>query len=626
MCGFVGTYSPDRSDLIDRRLREAMGAIAHRGPDSNGTKHLRAGEGYLSLGFHRLAIVDLSDLANQPFMSDDGRFSLVFNGEIYNYLELRDQLKLAGHTFKTNSDTEVLLAAWSEWGVSSINRFIGMFSFVLTDHSRSKMYCVKDAFGIKPMFYSYTSRSFSFASEIPALRIVSGNGMVRNENATVSYLLTGRYDVKSETFFEGIYNLPPGHLIIVSLENSFPKFSLSRWWKPEVQSMNDLPFDQAVERLREEFLASVKMHLRSDVKVATALSGGIDSSAIVGAIRHLKPETEINTFSFVGGSGPKNEGQWIEKANREFGAKGHLITIGDSDFVEDSDKLICLQGEPFGSTSIYAQFRVFQEAQQHGVKVMLDGQGSDEIFAGYHGYPENYLVSKLDSRDIAGAISFIYRWGKLPNRSRSQLVYSFAKSVAITFQPLDRGFDSRFLRLPDFFLGNFTPRPSSLDYLLKFDWTERRLTQRLLYEQNIGILPALLRHLDRNSMHWSIESRVPFLTPGLVKLGLGVPEQFLVSESGITKNLLRHALRGLVSQEIIFRRDKVGFETPQDEWLRSLIATKSEVLDGVKDFEYLSPVKTRKFLVDSSVRKSHQASLFWRTYNLVRWNQLFFNK
>jgi asparagine synthase (glutamine-hydrolysing) len=388
----------------------------------------------------------------------------------------------------------------------------------------------------------------------------------------------------------------------------------------------DLSFDQAADKLREEFLGSVRMHLRSDVKIATALSGGLDSSAIAGAIRFLEPETEINTFSFVGGSGPKNEGFWIDKANKEFRAKEHLITIDNSDFVKDSDKLIFLQGEPFGSTSIYAQYRVFQEAQKHGVKVLLDGQGADELFAGYHGYPENYLVSKLETFNITGVGSFVYQWGKFPNRSRKQLLSSFAKTLAMTFQPPGLRIETKFGRFPEFFLGDFTPHDSSQNYLEDFDWKSKRLTQRLLHEQNGGILPALLRHVDRNSMNWSIESRVPFLTPGLATLGLGVPEQFLLSKSGITKHLLRHALRDLVSQEIINRKDKVGFETPQHDWLRSLIDVKSEVLSGVNDFEYLDAIKTRNFLIDPSVRKPHQATLFWRTYNLIRWNQLFFDK
>jgi asparagine synthase (glutamine-hydrolysing) len=603
-----------------------MAAISHRGPDSNGTKQLRAGAGHLNLGFHRLAIIDLSEQANQPFISDNGRFSLVFNGEIYNYLELREQLKRAGHSFRTKSDTEVLLAAWSEWGVSSVSRFVGMFSFVLTDHLKSEMYCVRDAFGIKPLFYSHSEKSFSFASEISALRLISGRGMFRNENITRSYLLTGKYDVGTETFFDGIFNLLPGHLLIVPLGDTSTQFRTERWWKPEIQSMSSLSLSQAVEKLRDEFLTSVRMHLRSDVKIATALSGGLDSSAIAGAIRYLEPEMEINTFSFVGGSGAKNEGSWIDKANREFRAKEHLVKIGDSDFVKDSDELIRLQGEPFGSTSIYAQFRVFQAAQEQDVKVLLDGQGADELFAGYHGYPENYLVSKLESFDVAGAISFIYHWGKFPNRSRLQLSSSFAKSLALTFFPSILKAEAKFSRSPDFVLGEFNPQRSSLNYLQDFDWVKRRLTQRLLIEQNIGILPALLRHVDRNSMHWSIESRVPFLTPGLANLGLGVSEDYLLSDTGTTKRLLRLALKDLVSDELINRRDKVGFETPQEDWLQSLINSKSEVLDGVNDFEYLHPVKTRRFLIDPTARKPNQASLFWRTYNLIRWNQLFFNK
>jgi asparagine synthase (glutamine-hydrolysing) len=626
MCGFVGHYSLNQSDQDRFRLKSAMDTIAHRGPDSHGTRFLQAGSGHLSLGFHRLAIVDLSDRSDQPFIGDSGRYSLVFNGEIYNYLELRNQLKLIGHNFRTNSDTEVLLAAWSEWGTDSIGKFIGMFSFVLTDHLNSEMYCVRDAFGIKPLYYHSGLTTFSFASEIRALRLLSGGGTTRNENVCKEYLITGRYDFGNETFFQGIENLLPGHLLKISLGNSSPRLQLERWWRPPIQSLSELSIEQATEKMREEFLASVRMHMRADVKIAAALSGGLDSSAIVGAIHYLEPQMEINTFSFVGGTGSGNERTWIETANRQFGAKQHLVFVQDSEFERDSDTLIELQGEPFGSTSIYAQYKVFQEAKKNGFKVLLDGQGADELFAGYFGYPESFLISKFESFDFIGALSFISKWGRLPGRKRIQLQSSIAKNLILMLNPLGLGEKLKQIRMPGFLLGGHASRLNSLDFLEDFDWKRKRLTQRLLLEQSIGALPSLLRHADRNSMSWSIESRVPFLTPNLATLGLGVSENFLLSESGITKDLLRRALNGIVSPELILRKDKVGFETPQDEWLKNIIVSKSEVLEGIRDFEYLDAPKTREFLLGKSDKNPYQNPLFWRTYNLVRWNQLHFNK
>ena len=625
MCGFVGRYSRVVTDPNNPRFKNAMSSMAHRGPDAQGTEQVKFGSGNLTLGFRRLAIIDLGDQSNQPFVSEERRFSLVFNGEIYNYIELRDELKIKGHQFKTNGDAEVLLAAWKEWGISCTNRLVGMFSFVLADTLMSEIYCVRDAFGIKPFFFSHSDETFSFASEIEALRLVSNGGRTRNEQVAKTFLLSGHYDLGQETFFDGIFSLPPGHFIKIVLDGSPLKINPERWWKPSFSSRNELTFEQATEKLREEFLASVRMHLRSDVKVATALSGGLDSSAIIGAIRYLEPEMEINTFSFIAGSGPKDESIWIAKANKQFGARSHLIGVQGSEFVRDSDKLIQLQGEPFGSTSIYAQYKVFQEASENGVKVLLDGQGADELFAGYHGYPESYLISKIESMDFAGVFSFIRKWGRLPGRNKFQLSKSLVKNSAITYGVLGLNNGSTLNGRPEFFQGDFRPHYPALDYPQDFNWTKRRLTQRLFYEQNLGLLPSLLRHADRNSMHWSIESRVPFLTSSLASLGLGVQEQFLLDDSGITKRLLRNALEGIVDLDLINRKDKVGFETPQEPWFQELISSKSEVFDGIKDFDYLHPVKTRQFLHDRSRQDSRNNSLRWRTYNLIRWNQLYFN-
>ncbi len=626
MCGFVGRYSEVASDPRDPKLESALKTIEHRGPDSKGSKNLRLGPGYLSLGFRRLAIIDLSDQANQPFTSEDNRFNLVFNGEIYNYIELRKELISKGYVFKTGSDTEVLLTAWEEWGIACVDKLVGMFSFVLTDNLKSELYCVRDAFGIKPFFFHHSHDSFSFASEIEALKIISGGGRSRNEQTAQNYLLSGHYDSGQETFFQGIYSLLPGHYIKIKLHQSPLSVNIQRWWKPTFGKYSELTFGQATEKLREEFLESVRLHLRSDVKIATALSGGLDSSAIVGAIRYLEPKMEISTFSFVAGSGPKDESAWIAIANSQFGARAHLVEVKSSDFIRDSDEIIKLQGEPFGSTSIYAQYRVFQRARENGVKVLLDGQGADELFAGYHGYPESYLISKIESLDLGGGISFFHNWGTFPGRNRVQLSKSLLKNLAITYKFPGFHIGTTLKRRPDFYRGSYQAHFPTLDYPEDSNWAKHRLRQRLFHEQSVGMLPSLLRHADRNSMHFSIESRVPFLTPNLSVLGLGVREHFLVNGFGVTKAILRGALHGIVDPELINRKDKVGFETPHESWTGKLVGSNLEILDGIKDFDYLDPKKTRRFLTGESRVNSDVNSLLWRTYNLIRWSQLFFNK
>ncbi len=601
-----------------------MDSIAHRGPDSSGTAREVSQNGTLVLGFKRLAIIDLSDAASQPFQSSDGRFSLVFNGEIYNYLELRKELFTKGHKFKSESDTEVLLAAWKEWGSESLKKFTGMFSIVVFDKFENSLYCARDAFGIKPLYYLNSTESFSFASEIEPLRIINGREFSVNNKVAQEYLVSGKYDMSRETFFDGVYSLSPGCLLKVDLSSETLDTVQERWWNPPIEDWRNLKLSDAIDCLREEFLESVRLHLRSDVKIATALSGGLDSAAIVGAIHYLEPELEINTFSYVADAREINESRWINSVNRQVSAKDHLIRINPYEFTRDVDALIKAQGEPFSSTSVYAQYRIFQAVRESGATVLLEGQGADELFAGYYGYPEDRLRSLLERHKYRDLIELFNNWGKFPNRDRSQLFKSVVKqSKGSISSALIRYWEST-SRAPEFLKSqiNFsTQKQASQNNEI---WRGRKLHQRLLHEQTSGSLSSLLRHSDRNSMHWSIESRVPFLTPRLATIGLNVPENFLVSQTGETKHLLRLALQGIVDQEVINRKDKIGFETPKEEWMAHLIHPDSDVLDGIKDFDFLDMNKSRKFLLDSHIGHSRKAAQKWRLFNLIRWKQLSF--
>ena len=624
MCGFVGTFSLNSTNSNRANILAAMNALEHRGPDAEGFISERFGTGHMLLGFRRLAILDISTQSNQPQTSRNGRYEIVFNGEIYNYIELRDELSTLGFKFETNGDTEVLLSAWEAWGEASLNKLMGMFAFVIIDRLKSEVVCVRDPFGIKPFFYSYTNLDFTFASEVQAIRTATAQKFSMNSKIAERYLLTGNYDQSDETFFEGIYSLKPGHLIKFHFDLIKPQFEQQKWWTSPTQDLSELSFRDSVELLREEFLNSVNFHLRSDVKIATALSGGLDSSAIVAAIRYLHPKVEIDTFSFVANSPRIDERYWVDKVNRTLRAKEHLIHIDKADFYQDMDDLILSQGEPFGSTGIYAQYRVFKAAKENDVTVMLDGQGSDEIFAGYFGYPENRLRSLIERHEIVGAISFVSNWSKYPDRSLRQLLRSYTKDSEIPgISNLIRKFRMN-SAVPDFYLGDYMFAFQTLESDNRDSGRGNRLTQRLITEQSVGILPRLLRHADRNSMRWSIESRVPFLTPGLSSLGLSVPEDFLVSQEGVTKHLLREALRGIVPDEVIDRKDKIGFETPQREWLEGLIGLKSEIFSGIEEIEFLHPQKTQNFLREFDPNDSYQSNLLWRTFNLIRWHQLFF--
>jgi asparagine synthase (glutamine-hydrolysing) len=622
MCGFVGSFTKDSGQNLPKSLGGALQTLKHRGPDSSGEFKLQTNCGYLQLGFRRLAIIDLSDAANQPFISNDLRFIMVFNGEIYNYIELRNHLKSIGYRFKTTSDTEVVMASWEEWGINSVEKFIGMFSIAIFDKLKSELWCIRDSYGIKPFFYSCTKDAFYFASEIKALLCLSRTLPEMNENVALNYIIQGEYDQSAETFYDNIYQLEPGHFIKVEFKDDVFTPEPKRWWFPKVTEDRTLSFEDAAELLREEFLKSVNLHLRSDVKVAAALSGGIDSSAIVSAIRHVAPELEINTFSYIAEDSQINEQPWIDLVNSKTMAIPHLVTISSQDFDLQLDDLISAQGEPFGSTSLFAQYKIYESAKEAGITVMLDGQGADELLAGYYGYPESRLQSLLEKNSAFSALSQMSAWSRLPGRELKHLV---RPSLSLL---IPKKFDQQISRIlqnnrtPEFLKnGHFDSKPFPEVYP-SYEWKGRRLSQRLLKEQTSGELLSLLRHVDRNSMRWSIESRVPFLNSKLSELVLSFPEEYLLNGVGETKSVFREAMRGIVDDKILDRKDKIGFATPQKKWITMDFIEQNTILDGSKSIDFFNQGSLEKFLksdINSSIRSMNLA---WRVVNLVKWRRI----
>jgi asparagine synthase (glutamine-hydrolysing) len=620
MCGFIGKFSVSKLGIDPVRFKSAIKLIEHRGPDSQGVMHVDTNHGSLDLGFRRLAIIDQSSAANQPFISESNRFVILFNGEIYNYLELRHELEMLGYRFRTKSDTEVLLACWAEWGVDSFEKLTGMFSAVIYDRINDYLTAFRDAFGIKPLFYSSDSSGLAFASEISALLALTGRKPKLNNPIAEDYIISGRYDRSRSTFFDGVFQLEPGHYFSVNLRDVSRFPVTQRWWNPIVDVDESITFEEASEKVREEFLASVSMHLRSDVKVATALSGGLDSSAIVAVIRSIEPDLPIHTFSYLAANEKFDESQWIQISNTMTGSTNHSIEIRSSEFLRDLDDLILSQNEPFGSTSLYAQFRIYKAARESGVTVVLDGQGADEIFAGYFGYPENRLRSMLDTSDFLSAFRFAREWRKLPERDLTQLIRSEVKMyLHDCFTRLDGKSisESTFLRKLQSKVG---ATDLGDEYLRDHDWEGRRLIQRLLTEQYSGLLPALLRHSDRNSMRWSIESRVPFLTTKMAHLSASLPENFLLGDKGQTKNVFRHAMRGIVDARILNRMDKIGFQTPEEDWFLPSVYRQSGFLSDIKTLEFMD---AKSFLSLFNDERLSLKSERWRAFNLQRWIQLF---
>jgi asparagine synthase (glutamine-hydrolysing) len=406
-------------------------------------------------------------------------------------------------------------------------QLVGMFAFVVFDREAGTLTCVRDAFGIKPFFYGQEQDTFLFASEIPAIKALKQEKIGLDWQRAYDYLVHGDYDTGPRSFVDGVLHLLPGHLLEVDLR-SVQVSGPQRWWSPRIAEHCGLSFAQATELVRERFLDNIRLHLRSDVPLGAALSGGIDSSAVVCAMRHVEPGLPINTFSYIARGSLVSEESWVDRVNQHVGAIPHKVVMSAAELADDLDEMIRAQGEPFASTSIYAQYRVFKLARQQGVTVTLDGQGADEMLAGYSGYPGQRIRSLVEKGSFAEAWHFLDEWARWPGRNRLQGAKRAVAEMAQgpLYDALRRLNGNR--TLPAWI------NPHSLEERgiirryprLRSDTNEagRRLVAELALSLNRRGLPALLRHGDRNSMRFSVESRVPFLTLELVELLLSLPK------------------------------------------------------------------------------------------------------
>jgi asparagine synthase (glutamine-hydrolysing) len=557
--------------------------------------------------------------------SPDGFLSLVFNGEIYNYRELRKELAAQGATFRSESDTEVLLRGWERWGKDVLPRLVGMFAFAVVDTRTRTLTVARDPFGIKPLFLARAGWGWCFASELPACIALRNGGAELNLQRATDYLLHGDYDSTEDTFVSGVQHLGPGYVKTISL-NDGSVVEHRRWWTPSVVEQGRPRLEDAAAQLREMFLDSVRLHLRSDVPLGAALSGGIDSSAVVYAMRRLEPDAPLHTFSFVARGSSVSEESWIDTANAGVAAKAHRVEVDPAEMARDLDDMILAQGEPFGSTSIYAQYRVFKLARETGIKVTLDGQGADELLGGYIGYPGPRVQSLLDGGHVLDAWSFVKHWSEWPGRDRN---YALRATVGQylqgplyqTLRRLKRRKAS--LEMPGWLAaGQLKEQGVALGFprQLPEPWPRgRRLVSELALSATRRGLPALLRHADRNSMRFSIESRVPFLTPQLATFLFSLPEEYLVSDEGRTKHIFRIAMRGIVPDEILERRDKIGFATPERDWLLALSGQAREWLLDARHIPFLrlGPMLNEfDAILAGKLPFSWQA---WRWINFCRW-------
>jgi asparagine synthase (glutamine-hydrolysing) len=571
----------------------------------------------------RLSIIDTSAAGRQPMQTADGRFIIVFNGELYNYIELRKELIDAGHTFQTDCDTEVLLKAYVQWGTSALKRFVGMFAFAILDANRRKILLARDFFGIKPLYYARTPLGIAFGSEIKVLLEVPGVAKRVNPAGLYDYLRFGMTDHSGETLLSGVSRVPAAHYIELSLDSPEPSVPVC-YWNIDLARKRRLSLGDAADEFRGLFKKSIGLHMRSDVPVGSALSGGLDSTSIVGAMRKLYPAAEIHTFSYVADDASVGEEKWIDLATEFTGSMVHKVRISAQELAKDLDHLIYSQDEPFLSTSIYAQYRVFRSAQEAGIKVLLDGQGADELLGGYNFHFPSRLFSLLKCGNLAEVLRFLGRLGSQGIRGKTVL-RMIDKLSPPPLRRFLRGLGGEELVPPWLNAAWLRDQRVEIRPPSQADWNWS-LIEDLRQALTTMTVPMLLRYEDRNSMAHSVESRVPFLTPEIAEFALSLPEEYLISSRARTKVVLRHALRGMAPDAILDRSDKIGFETPQGRWLLELKPWVDKVLDGGEGgplSRVLNFGELKRFWRGVTSNRFQNGPILWRALNAVRWVEIF---
>jgi asparagine synthase (glutamine-hydrolysing) len=586
MCGISGILTTQGNEQPFFPLKKMLQALAHRGPD--GENVWQNSEKNVLLGHRRLAVIDTSVAASQP-MHYAGRYTIVHNGEIYNYKELRAYLQHQQYSFHSNSDTEVILAAYDFWKEKCLQHFDGMFAFVVWDDKEKTLFAARDRFGEKPFFYFDNDEYFLFASEIKALW-AAGVPKNMDERMLLNYLALGfgqNAADKEYTFYKDIWALPPAHYMIYNPASK--KTLIKKYWQLNTEAVSSISVDEAIEKFTSLFTTSVKNRLRSDVPLGTSLSGGIDSSSVTAVINSLQqPGIIQKTFSAVFPGFEKDESSYINLVTEKFNTQSHTVTPSAHDLIANFEKLCWHHDEPFISSSIYAQYKVFELANQHNVKVLLDGQGADETLAGYQKYIHWYLQDLL-THSYAGE-----RKKTITDLQKNQQPFNWGiKNYIAAFLPmhtamyLERKEYQQVINQPDIntsFLQQHI-KGRQWDGIHKMPVT--KLNDILYYNTIEFGLEELLRYADRNSMAHGCEVRLPFLNHTLVEFIFSLPGSMKINE-GFTKWLLRKTMNDKLPPQIVWRKDKVGYEPPQKNWMDTPI---------LQDYMH----EARKKLIDKGV-------------------------
>jgi len=655
MCGIAGIYSK-HSKTNPRYIQMMTDALKHRGPDDEGFLAVNTRDSIiyeltgedsvisydrienfeentdLILGHRRLSIIDLSPSGHQPMFNKEKTIAVIYNGEIYNYLELKEELKKLGHTFVTNSDTEVLVEAYSEWGENCLEKFNGMWAFVIYDKRKNILFGARDRFGVKPFYYFHNKDYFVFASEIKAFTKLPFIELKINDEAVFDYLTLGLIESEEEGFLKGIYELKPSHTFVFNLSNS--EFSKKKYYSLKYtdkwEQYEHVKSREYIWDVQQKIFSAINLRLRSDVTVGSCLSGGLDSSAIVCVINESLNKNPIRQIGdkqkvFTASYDVKHidESKWAKLVVNKTKTHWHQTFPKPDELIDDLEELVYYQDIPFGSTSIYAQYRVMKLAKENGVTVLLDGQGGDELFTGYI-YLYNSFFQEILKHFSASTLLTELKYLKNSPTHFTEILSALLKSKTKKLLPSvllakiinKRAFENKYINKD--LIDKYNQR------FLEIKKSDPINLNHALHRQFIQSgLRNLLRYEDRNSMRFSIESRTPFADDiNLIDCVFKIPSVYKIHR-GWSKYLLRESMKGIVPNEIIYRTDKIGFTTPEFSWL---ISKEDQLREYLTDSlgEY---IEVQKLIKDWRIILDAQSKIgitnIWRFINFAIWKKIY---
>lgn len=606
MCGIAGYISTLMAEVPSELIQRMTDAVAHRGPDGSGVWQ-QAG---VALGHRRLSILDLSELGRQPMVDAASGCVITYNGEIYNYLELRQELTGRGYQFRSNSDTEVILKAYDCWGQACVGRFNGMWAFAIYDPARQLVFCSRDRFGVKPFYYAEPAGGFAFSSEIRQLlpllpRVEADAGVL------FSFLVARVAEDLERSFYAGVRKLPGGHNLIFDLATR--KFSIKRYYRLEARGdYAALDLGAAVETFQGLFRDAIRLRLRSDVRVGTCLSGGMDSSSIATLAAEAYGQQSSQAFSAITAISEDpatDESQFARRIVESSGLDWITVKPGYADFRETIDAVVRAQEEPFASTSVFMQYFVMREARRAGIPVLLDGQGGDETLLGYDRYFADHLLQSLKDGQAAQAFGVLAGLGR---NGRKGAFGALLRNLLYFHAPGLRRLAMR--EQLSLFRPEFKPLicavgGSAIPYGGLFGMQKQEIERTNL--------PALLRYEDKNSMAHSVETRLPFLDYRLVEFATSAATAVKIQD-GWGKYLLRKSMETEMPDEIVWRKHKFGFEAPESRWMQQ----HAEIIRvAIISSDLLNQLCSKERLTKHFAKLN--PGLLWRLFSVAMWEKEF---